>query len=150
MRGIRQGNPLSPLLFALTMQPLMEYLYFKLSIGKIDGIQITKELTIWHCLFANDVGIFILPDKHSFAKLRDILWLYKMASGAKLNLAKLVIIPLALPKIPQWLHNTRCTISNPGEVQKYLGAPFGHQLKKTNNHVQFLFRKEKQKNYKLG
>lgn len=34
--------------------------------------------------------------------------------------------------IPQWLQDTGCTISKSGKVQKYLGAPFGHQIKPTD------------------
>lgn len=37
-RGVWQWDPLSPLLFALTTQSLMEYLEFKLSTGDINGI----------------------------------------------------------------------------------------------------------------
>lgn len=121
-RGVRQGDPLSPLLFALTTQPLMEYLEFKLASGDINGVKISEDLTICHRLFADDVGIFILPDESSFKKLQEALHLYELASGAKLNLAKSVIIPLALPSIPQWLRDTGCTINKPGEIQKYLGA----------------------------
>lgn len=51
-----------------------------------------------------------------------------------MNLAKLVIVPLAVPKIPQWLRDIGCTISGLGEVQKYLGAPFGNQIRPTNMH----------------
>lgn len=71
-RGVRQGCPLSFLLFALTMQPLMEYLQHKLSTGKIEGTKIDEELTIYH-RFANDVGIFITMDEQSFVKLQEAL-----------------------------------------------------------------------------
>lgn len=110
-RGVRQGDPLSPLLFALTNQPLMDYLQYKLSRGDIEGVKISKELTICHKLFADDVRIFIPADEHNFAKLEEALGLYEMASGAKLNLSKLVIVPLGLTSILQWLRDIRCTIN---------------------------------------
>lgn len=68
-RGVRQGDPLLPLLFSLTTQPLMEYLKFKLSSRAINGVKILEELTIFHRLFADDVGIFIPADKNNFVKL---------------------------------------------------------------------------------
>lgn len=51
--------PLSPLLFAFTMPPLMEYLEHKLATREIEGIKITENLTICHRLSANDVDVFI-------------------------------------------------------------------------------------------
>lgn len=107
----------------------MKYINAKLATREVDGIGISNSLTIYHRLFADDVGIFILATEESFGKLQSILKLYEMASRAKLNLSKFFMVPLALSVIPQWLWNTRCTISNLGEVQKYLGAPFGLNLR---------------------
>lgn len=96
-RGVRKGYPLSPLLFALSTQPLMDYIQQKLEVGKIEGIKVKEGLTICHRLFADDVGIFIPTTENNFKKLKEILLLYELASGAKLNLSKSVIIPLAPP-----------------------------------------------------
>lgn len=78
----------------------MEYLEAKMTSGEVDGIRILDSLTICHKLFAYDVGVFIPTMEESFGKLQSILKLYKLASGAKLNLSKYVIVPLALPSIP--------------------------------------------------
>lgn len=131
-RGVRQGCPLSPLIFALSMQPLMDYLQHQLTTREFEGVKISEELTICHMLFVDNVGIFIPATKHNFKKLQEALKFYKLASGAKLNLVKSIIVPLVLPSIPQWLRDTGCTISQPGETQKYLSAPFGNQIKPTN------------------
>lgn len=90
------------------------------------------ELTICHQLFADNVGIFIPAIECCFKKLQDALKIYELASRARLNLENPVIVPLALLVIPQWLIDTRCMISNPREVQKYLGAHFGNQIRLTN------------------
>lgn len=66
--------------------------------------------------------------------MQEILHLYEVASGAKMNLYKSIIIPLEVPAIPQWIHDTGCTISRPKEIQKYVGAPFGQQLKSFELH----------------
>lgn len=63
------------------------------------------------------------------------MWgIYELAFGAKLNLAKLVIIPPSVPMVPQWFHATSYTTNNPGEVHKYLGAPFSNQLNKIDTY----------------
>lgn len=77
---------------------------------------------------------FIPATEANFNKLQEILHLYEVASGAKLNLSKSVNIPLGLPIVPQWIHDTGCTISGPTEIHKYLGARFGHQLKSSELH----------------
>lgn len=79
----------------------MENLQFKLSTGEMDKILVIKELTIYHRLFVDDIGNFIPSDKRNFTELQEVLRLYELAFGTNLNLAKLVIIPLALPMIPQ-------------------------------------------------
>lgn len=69
--------------------------------GDIDGVKILEELTIkCHRLFVDDVGVFNTADEHSFAKLKEALSLYKMASRAKLNLEKLQYIHKAGMQLP--------------------------------------------------
>jgi hypothetical protein len=56
---------------------------------------------------------------------------YENASGQLLNLAKTVRIPLGLPEqLPDWLKDTGCYLSKPGEIQRYLSGPWGVGLTK--------------------
>lgn len=116
--------PLLPLLFVWSTQPLMGYIQHKMEEEEL-GVKIKEGLTFCHRLFADNIGIFIPDTKANFTKLQEILELYKVALGAKPNLSKSVIIPLALPIIPQWIHGTGCIVNQPGEIQKHMGAPFG-------------------------
>lgn len=131
-RGVRQGCPLSPLIFALATQPLMDHLQHLLD-TQLEGIQISETLTVSYRLFADDLGIFIPATQTAFQQILAALATYETASGSKINLRKTTIIPFNLPTIPRWLSQSGCHISSPHTVHKYLGAPWGanilsHQL----------------------
>jgi hypothetical protein len=91
-RGVRQGDPLAPILFAIATHPLLAYLDKGLKTGLIDGVPISEELTVAHRFFADDVGIFIPATEIAFQKVRDAIETYKIASGAKLNLQKTIVV----------------------------------------------------------
>jgi hypothetical protein len=54
--------------------------------------------------------------------------MYENAFGAKLNLQKSIIVPIALNTNPNWIHSTICIIAEPNKIIKYLGAPFATKL----------------------
>lgn len=133
-RGVRQGCPLSPLLFVLSTQPLMDFFRAGIGDGRILGTRISQSLTICVRLFADDLGLFIPVTAEAFDVTRSAINCYECGTGAKLNLSKSVVIPLALEEIPSWLTNTGCLISTEGEVQRYLGAPSGYGLSEAQLH----------------
>lgn len=127
-RGLRQGDPLSPLLFVLVMEVLNAL--FRLADGR--GL-----LKVLHPLlrerafmYADDVVIFTSPDQQDLALIRAILDIFAGASGLKTNLNKCLISPIQCD-----LDATVALLSHfPGKVDpfsiKYLGIPLG--LKKLN------------------
>ncbi|CAM6091071.1 unnamed protein product [Calypogeia fissa] len=109
-RGVRQGCPLSPLLFVMSTQPLMTFLNDRLQQGLLKGICISDHLTISYRLFADDLGVFIPATETTFIQLKDTLSLYENATGARLNFGKTSILPLALqPPPPSLVNNLWCT-----------------------------------------
>ena len=58
-RGIRQGCPLSPLLFLLVIEGLRRNIQDVNDKGMIKGIKLCKNLPIMHFLFADDVFYFV-------------------------------------------------------------------------------------------
>lgn len=112
----------------------MDYITHELSIGGLNGIKVTEDITIYHRLFAYDLGIFIPTNEATFNKLQGIFGIYETMAGEKMNFRKTVIIPLSMDSIPQWIHNLGCKISGPGEIQRYLGAPIGNLLKQSDMH----------------
>ncbi|KAL2635505.1 hypothetical protein R1flu_006984 [Riccia fluitans] len=58
-RGVRQGCPISPLLFAISTQPLMLLLKKGEREGILTGVNVPKGKTLLHRLFADDSGVAI-------------------------------------------------------------------------------------------
>lgn len=129
-RGVRQGCPLSPMLFALCTQPLLTYLQHQRDIGFLPGLPITNSLSIGERLFADDMAIFLPTDHTSFQAFYHCISVYEHASGAKLNINKSIALPIGTPT-PEWLKTIGCIIAKPGEVLRYLGAPGGVRLSRT-------------------
>ena len=59
-RGLRQGFPLSPLLFMLVAEGLSRAIRAAKVEGRFAGIQIASHLNVTHLLFVDDVLIFAL------------------------------------------------------------------------------------------
>ena len=57
-RGIRQGYPLSPLLFILVIEGLSLLIAEAIRAGKLKGIKISSQLFLTHLLFVDDVLLF--------------------------------------------------------------------------------------------
>ncbi|KAL2652686.1 hypothetical protein R1flu_020814 [Riccia fluitans] len=101
--GVRQGCPVSPLLFAISTHPLMRLLREGEMKGLITGINIPRGRSLIHRLFADDSGVAIRADENNFRNLRKIIERFEKLSGAQLNPAKSVIIPFTVERPPTWL-----------------------------------------------
>jgi hypothetical protein len=93
-RGVRQGDPLSCLLFNLAIEPLA----CLLRNSDLKGVKIPgKNETLIASLFADDTTVY-LSSKDSLDMLWSILRLWCAASTAKFNEHKTVLLPFGKPK----------------------------------------------------
>jgi hypothetical protein len=80
-RGIRQGCPLSPLLFLLVAESISHFLTEAKVGGRFSGIKISNGLAITHLLFVDDILIFCDGLKRDADILTEGLTLFKLATS---------------------------------------------------------------------
>jgi ribonuclease HI/exonuclease III len=135
-RGVRQGDPLSCLLFDLAIEPLAS----TLRNSNLEGYRIpnlpNKLITN---LFADDTSVY-LRENDNFSELQEILTDWCKASGAKFNIAKTEIIPIGQQEFRNNVIQTRklnpdqlpipneIHIAQDGEPVRILGAWMGNKL----------------------
>jgi hypothetical protein len=92
-RGLRHGDPLSPLLFIIAMELLQRMLDQATSAGLLSPIQ-HKTAKLRISLYADDAAIFLNPIKEEVATVFDILSTFGHASGLVTNPGKSAAFPI--------------------------------------------------------
>ncbi|XP_050211808.1 uncharacterized protein LOC126661967 [Mercurialis annua] len=88
-KGVRQGDPISPLLFVIAIEDLRAIFSEATSRGLIDGIQIEGCINQVSLLqFADDTLVFIPYDLEKLMNLRRILHCFELISGLEINFQK--------------------------------------------------------------
>ena len=96
--GLRQGCPLSPLLFLLVVEGLSHFLKQACEEGDFKGIEISKTLTVTHLLFVDDILIFSDGSRRSMGALNRGLDLFRVPTGMVINEDKSTISWANLPE----------------------------------------------------
>ncbi|KAL3693523.1 hypothetical protein R1sor_007174 [Riccia sorocarpa] len=79
--------------------------------GRITGLRSEEGRTLVHQLFTDDIGVFIAAKHECLRELNKILDIYELASGAKVNLSKTLVMPLGSSEVPQWVREEGCEIA---------------------------------------
>eukprot|EP00253_Pinus_taeda_P005371 PITA_05371 len=87
-RGLRQGCPLSPLLFLLVAEGLSRLIHKARREEKVKGIEVAINLFITHLLFVDDILIFSNGSYNELKELKCILDLFLKATGMQINSRK--------------------------------------------------------------
>ena len=133
-RGLRQGDPLSPLLFFFffVMEALGRMLDKAVLEGRMSGFSVGnlegRSMVVSHLLFADVTLIFCEVDLDQIMILCMIFIWFEAVSGLKINLGKFEIIPVGVVhNIDLFLVVLGC---NQGSLpMKYLGLPLGAKFK---------------------
>jgi len=138
--GVRQGDPLSCLLFDLAIEPLACMLRSSPNLRGFSIPGITQKVIV--TLYADDTTVF-LSNTDSYTDLQRILLQWCLASGARFNLEKTEIVPIGSPEHRARVISTRCIhtsdpplhdnicIAKDSHAVRCLGAWIGNGLKES-------------------
>jgi mannosylglycoprotein endo-beta-mannosidase len=138
-RGLRQGDPLSPLLFVLAIDPLSQILEIASAHGLLHKIR-GRGNVLRTSLYADDAAVFVAPLKHDIQNLEAILHSFGEVTGLCTNFQKSSVVPIRcgdvdLDDILQGMPATRASFP-----LRYLGLPLSVRALK---RVDFLHLEDK-------
>jgi hypothetical protein len=84
---VRQGDPLSPFLFILAMDPLHRMIEKAADEGLLRQV-LPRGAKLRCSLYADDAGVFVRADKSDLEVLKGILNAFEGCSGLKINYDK--------------------------------------------------------------
>ncbi|CAN0912624.1 Putative ribonuclease H protein At1g65750 [Linum grandiflorum] len=124
-RGLRQGDPLSPLLFAICSEGLSRLLSSSVASGTLKGIKISRSAPqISHLFFADDSFLFLEINQASIRTLKDLFLQFQLFSGQKINFGKSTIFfSQNTPPDIQLRFSQDLGVHAIGVLDKYLGLP---------------------------
>ncbi len=139
-RGVRQGDPLSCLLFDLAIEPLSAMIRK----SDLKGFNIPRSREVLKAvLFADDTTVY-LSCQDDFKTLQDVLDTWCSAAKARFNIAKTEIIPIGSPAFRNEMAETyretgawknyprNVHVAQDGEAIRILGAFFGNGIDQIN------------------
>lgn len=89
----RQGDPLSPLLFVIAIDPLQKILQLAMSKGLLHKIR-GRDALVRTSLYADDATVFMAPIKKDIDNLFDILKYFGQVMGLCTNAHKSSVVPI--------------------------------------------------------
>ncbi|KAL3679079.1 hypothetical protein R1sor_022035 [Riccia sorocarpa] len=122
-RGVRQGCPLSPLLFVLVTIPFIQGVQREIRLCKVKAVDLKPDLHVSIVCLADDVAIYMEPDERSMNNLFVFLRSVEIASGERINKqkSKLLIVGKTSP-VPQWWRVSGFQVIQPEQPVTYLGG----------------------------
>jgi hypothetical protein len=120
-RGVRQGDPLSPMFFLLAMEPLHRLFQKARQCGLLGNLS-QNYLRFRTSLYADDASIFIQPSPQEFRVSISILHFFAEASGLTTNLSKTEVFPIQCAEVDlSFLQQVNINLSS--FPCHYLGLP---------------------------
>ena len=136
-RSVRQGCPLAPYLFLLTVDVLGQMLQHPGC--RVQGLRLPDNTTITNQMFADDTLLLLDGTRDNLDRALQVIHRFGAATGAKLNLHKSVGLWLApTARSWQWGEEAGLKWLEKGEVTRYLGYPFGIDISQKDKDAKML------------
>jgi hypothetical protein len=91
--GVRQGDPLSPLLFIMAMEPLHRLIKKAQQMGHLSSLSRGSD-NFRISMYVDVAALFISPSKKDFQTITEVLRIFAAASGLHVNMSKTKIFPI--------------------------------------------------------
>ncbi|XP_026398308.1 uncharacterized protein LOC113294103 [Papaver somniferum] len=132
-RGVRQGCPVSPLLFNIAMEGFSRYMDRASQLSLFSGFSVTSSsIIVNHLHFADDTIFFVDNSKQELHNLFSALKCFEYIGGLKVNTSKTRLIAIGdVPELSVWASEFGCATDNLPFL--YLGISLG--AKETSKHI---------------
>ncbi|XP_026433561.1 uncharacterized protein LOC113331002 [Papaver somniferum] len=132
-RGVRQGCPVSPILFNIAMEGFSRYMDRASQLSLFSGFSVTtSSITVNHLHYADDTIFFIDHSKEELINLFSALKYFEFISSLKVNTSKTRLITIGeVPELSVWAVEFGCATDNLPFM--YLGMPLG--AKPNSKHI---------------
>lgn len=97
-RGLRQGDPISPYLFILAIDPLQRLLHLATEGGQLTNIG-SRHARLRTSLYADDAAVFLNPVQSEVDVLITMLRDFGKATGLHVNLGKSLVAPIRCQEV---------------------------------------------------
>nr|GEV62930.1 RNA-directed DNA polymerase, eukaryota [Tanacetum cinerariifolium] len=132
-KGLKRGDPLSPLLFILVMESLHLSFQNVVNAGLFKGVALNNSLQIFHLFYTDDVVFIGQWCDSNLSTIKRIFDCFFCASGIRINLKKcgLMGIVVETNKVVATANNLGCRILK--SLFSYLGVNIGGHMTQINS-----------------
>ena len=127
-KGLRQGDPLSPMLFLVMMEVFSKMMKRAEGAGLLRGFRVASRqgggLGVSHLLFTDDTILFCNADEEQILHVRMLLLCFQAVTGLKVNALKNEMVPIGeVPNVSILAEILGCRVGS--LPMTYLGMPLG-------------------------
>ncbi|GJV72620.1 RNA-directed DNA polymerase, eukaryota [Tanacetum coccineum] len=126
--GLKQGDPLAPLLFILVMKSLHLSFCRVVQAGMFKGIRLNSSISVSHLFYADDALIIGEWSSDNLCGIINVLKCFYLASGLQITIHKSQLLGVGVPKseVESAASSIGCSIMN--NQFRYLGVMVGENM----------------------